>query len=117
VLDGRGVTCFACNLISSQGLADFSPLWVKYCALYHIHNAAPHVGRFADGISSTTEHFQYMTSEHIKLALSSTENSLGFFMLMPEQRGEKRFYEFVNSDVSREKKSEKSSTHPEVLMC
>lgn len=36
---------------------------------------------------------------------------------MPEQRAEKGFYGFMNSDVSGEKKKKgKNSTHPEVLM-
>lgn len=77
-LEGRGVTCFTSNLISSQGLADFFSLWVKNCALCCIHNTAPYVGHSADGISSPTQHFHYVTSEHIKLALSSIENSSGF---------------------------------------
>lgn len=71
---------------------------------------------FADRISSTTRHFQYMTSEHIKLALSSIENSSGFSFWC--QRGEREFDDFMNSGVAGEKNNNgKSSTRPEVLMC
>lgn len=68
--------CLACNLISSQGLADFFPLSEASCPVWHTQYCP--LKCFADRISSTTEHFQCMTSEHIKLALSSTEKSLGF---------------------------------------
>lgn len=60
--------------------------------------------QFADRTSSTTRHFQYMTSDHIKLALSSTENSSGFSFWC--QRGERGFDDFMNSDVAGEKKKE-----------
>lgn len=43
------------------------------CPVSHTRSAAPRAEGFADRISSTMEHFQHMTSEHIKLALSSTE--------------------------------------------
>lgn len=61
---------------------------------------------FADRISSTTEQFHYMTSEHIKLALSSIENSFWW------QSEEEKAFDFMNSDVS----GKKSSSHPEMLV-
>lgn len=59
------------------------------CPVSHIGSAAPHAESFADRISSTTEHFQHMISEHIKLALSSTQKSLGF-PLYCQSKEEKR---------------------------
>lgn len=56
-------------------MADFFPLWVKYCVCSTGHNTAHYVVLFCKTGSHPQQNTLTMT-EHIKLVLSSIENSL-----------------------------------------